>query len=107
MPKLTKKDTRTTVNWRHSGVFLFNFDHNLFLASCSTVSYVNFELVSAYSRPLLSATIAPNLKPWVLKKIFSLEMIKNDICLGGASKQNAFFHKMCPKKMHPCPQCLE
>ena len=38
----------------------------------------------AYSRPLLSTTITPNLVPWVLKKIFSLEMDKNDIYLGGA-----------------------
>ena len=30
--------------------------------------------VRAYSRPLLGATIAPNLVPWVLKKIFSLEI---------------------------------
>ena len=67
-PKLTKKDTRTIFNSCCSGVFLFNFDHILFLASCSTVSYVNFELVRAYSNPLLSATIAPNLMPWVLKK---------------------------------------
>ena len=28
-----------------------------------------------------------------LKKIFSLEMLKNDICLGDTSKQNAFFSK--------------
>ena len=45
----------------------------------------------AYSTHLLGATIAPNLVSWVLKKIFSLDMVKNDICLGGASKQNAYF----------------
>ena len=27
-------------------------------------------------------------------------MVRNDFCLGGASKQNALFQKMCPKK---CP----
>ena len=29
--------------------------------------------------------------PWVLRKVFSLEMVKNDICLADASKQNALF----------------
>ena len=52
----------------------------------------------AYSGPSLGATIAPNLVPWVLKKIFSLEMGKNNIYLGGAREQNAFFQKFCPKK---------
>ena len=33
----------------------------------------------AYSRILLGATIAPNLVPWVLRKIFSLEMTKNEL----------------------------
>ena len=50
----------------------------------------------AYSRPLLGATIAPNLVPWVLKKIFSFEMVKNDIHLDGASKQNALISKNMP-----------
>ena len=27
-------------------------------------------------------------------------MVKNDICLGGASKQNAFFEKSAPKNAH-------
>ena len=44
----------------------------------------------AYSRSLFGATFTPNLAPWVLKKIFSLEMVKNNFCLGGASKQNVF-----------------
>ena len=57
----------------------------------------------AYSRPLLGATIATNLVLWVLRKIFSLEMVKNDICLGGASKQNAFFSKNVPQKIAPMP----
>ena len=60
-----------------------------------------------YSRPLLGATRAPNLLPWVFKKVFSLEMIKNGICLGGASKQNAFFSKMVSQKRYTCPQCLK
>ena len=60
-----------------------------------------------YSKPLLDAIITLNLVPLFLKKIFSLEMVKNDICLGGASKQNApFLKKFAPppqKKMYPCP----
>ena len=40
----------------------------------------------AYSRPLLGATVAPNLVPRVFSKIFSLEMVKNNICLEGANK---------------------
>ena len=43
----------------------------------------------AYSRLLLGETIAPNLVPSDLKKTFSFEMVKNDIYLGGTSKQNA------------------
>ena len=57
----------------------------------------------AYSRHLLGATIAPNLVPWVLKKILSLEMGKNDIYLGGASKQNALLQKIYPKKCTHAP----
>ena len=30
-------------------------------------------------RPLVGATIAPNLVPWVSEKIFSLDMVENDI----------------------------
>ena len=49
----------------------------------------------------------PNLVPWVLTKIFSSEMVKNDICLGVQANQMPFFQKMFPQKTHPCPQCLE
>ena len=48
------------------------------------VAYCNLD--RAYSKPLLGATITPSLVPCVWKKIFSLEMVKNYICLGGASK---------------------
>ena len=61
----------------------------------------------AYSIHLLGATIEPNLVPWVLKKIFSLEMVKNGICLGGASKQNALFSEKLASETYPCPHCLE
>ena len=54
--------------------------------------FVLDQIVSrAYSRPLLVAIIAPTPVPLFLKKIFSLEIVKNDICLGDASKQNALF----------------
>ena len=49
-----------------------------------------------YSRSLLSATIAPNLVPSDLKKLFPFEMVKNDIYLGGASKQNALSSESVP-----------
>ena len=34
-------------------------------------------------------------------------MVKNDICLGDASKQNALFSENVPQKTHPCPHFLE
>ena len=49
-----------------------------------------------YSRPLLGATIALNLVSWVLKKIFSSEMDKNDIYLVNASKQSTPFSENLP-----------
>lgn len=60
----------------------------------------------AYSRPLM---VAPNLLPGVLKKLFSLEMVKNKTYLWDTSKQNELFlsNSVPEKKMHPCPQCLE
>ena len=57
----------------------------------------------AYSKPLSGATIAPNLVLWVLRKIFSLEMVKNDTCLGGASKKNVLFSENVPPKIAPIP----
>ena len=61
----------------------------------------------AYYRLFLGATVAHSLVPQVLKKIFSLEIVKNDICVVGASKQNALFFKTFTQKEHPCPQCLQ
>ena len=61
----------------------------------------NCYTVRAYSRPLLGVIITPNLMPRFLKKLFSLEMVKNDICLGGTSKQNvSFLKKFAPKNAH-------
>ena len=69
-------------------------------AECRWV-YLNFYLYCVYRvffRPLLGATIALNLVPWVLKKELSLEMDKNNIYLEWASKQNAlFFRKLALK----------
>ena len=48
-------------------------------------------------RSLLGGFITPNPLGWVLKKIFSFGMIKNDIYAGVANKQNAPFYKLCPK----------
>ena len=49
-----------------------------FVKHCSYTT--NFRV---YSRPFLGETIAPNLMPQILKKIFLLEIVRNDICLGG------------------------
>ena len=51
-----------------------------------------------YSRPLLGAISASNLVHWFWKKIILLETVKNDICLGGGSKQIALFWKKTPPK---------
>ena len=53
----------------------------------------------ACSRPSFGTTNALNLVPWVLEKMFSLEMVKNDISLAGAGKLNAIFLKRCVKPM--------
>ena len=52
---------------------------------------------------MLGAIIAHNVVPCFLKRIFSLEMVKNDICLGGSSKQNATFLKKIAAKNAPMP----
>ena len=51
----------------------------------------------------MGAIIALNLVPWVLKKIYSAEIDKNGTYLKGASKQNALFQKICPKKCTHSP----
>ena len=57
-------------------------------------------LVQSQSRTyaLLGSIIASNLVPWVLEKIFLLEIVKIGICLGGASKQMPLFQKNVPPK---------
>ena len=47
----------------------------------------------SYLRHFLDATLTFNLRLWNLKKIFSLQMVRSDICLGSSSKQNALFSK--------------
>ena len=54
----------------------------------------------AYSRISLDAIITTNLVPWVLEKIFSLEIDENDICLGGYKQAYALFSKKCAPKKH-------
>ena len=54
---------------------------------------------TAYSKTLLGVTIAHNVAPWVLAKVFSLEVAKNDICSGAASKQNVVFSEKVLQKM--------
>ena len=57
-----------------------------------------------FSRPLLGAISASYLVHWFWKKIILLEMVKNDICLGGGSKQIAlFWKKKLARKTHPFP----
>ena len=38
-----------------------------------------------------------------LKKIFMLEMVKNGVCFGSVSKQNALFSKKCAQNNAPMP----
>ena len=70
-----------------------------------TIEFIKkYKLVRAHFKPLLGATIAPNLVPWIFKKIFSLEMAKNDIYFGGVSQENdLFFDKCAPKKCTHAP----
>ena len=73
---------KSTVLRSNNGVF--DSTILVLLFRCQLVS--NKEKIGTHSRPLLGATIAPSIVPWVLKKKISLEMVKNDICLGGTSK---------------------
>ena len=43
--------------------------------------------IRTYSRPLLGVTLATNLLPWVLKKIFLFEMMKNGVYLGSVTRK--------------------
>ena len=53
--------------------------------------FCHSSIIRDYSVPLLGATIASNLVPWVLKRKSFVRNGQNDICFGGASKQNALF----------------
>ena len=53
--------------------------------------------IGMYSSPLLVVT-----EIWK-KKNFSLEMVKNDICLGRSKKQNVPFLKKCDPINAQCP----
>ena len=65
----------------------------LFLTSGNSTCFVIGLFQKKRLCQTLGATIALNLVPLVLKKIFLLEIVKNGICLGGASKKNALFSK--------------
>ena len=77
-------------------VFSFSskFDPDIILTGCGSLALSGLEYLKgaysyvngAYSRPSLGATTAPNLVPWVLEIIISLEMVKCVVCLGGTSK---------------------
>ena len=58
----------------------------------------------AYSRPLLVTIIAPTPVPLFLKKIFSLEIVKNDICLGVQANKMPFFKNNISPKNAPMPR---
>ena len=49
--------------------------------------------VRVYSINFWGVIIARNLLPWDLEKIYSLEIVENDFCLGVASKKMPFFQK--------------
>ena len=116
-PRPYKKKTYLT----KKGVYTAKGEGTIYMAFFSFISVVQildlcwkksheYSLLSLLSPPglpipmtLLSATIALNLSHRVLKNIFSLEMVKNAICLRGASKQNALFQRMCPPKNVPMP----
>ena len=95
---LTKKDTNNVV--LVSLLLTLNTFHILFW--CFHYYRLARRIHRIYSKPLLGATITPNLVPWVSRKIFSLEIL-SDICLGRASKQNNLFSENVPPKNAPMP----
>ena len=54
---------------------IFFVEHYSF-ALKSHICLIVHTLRRPYSRPLLGATIEPNLVPWILKNVYSLEMVK-------------------------------
>ena len=94
-----KKTQQIFIFYTKKESFQFIIAENKCNSKKSKFSLLHGIYFRAYSKPLSGATIAPNLVSWVLRKIFSLEMVKNNMCFGGASKQNAlFFWKYAPKK---------
>ena len=47
--------------------------------------------------------MAPNLVPCVFEKMFLLEIVENNISLGGAINQMPFFQVNVPQKSAPMP----
>ena len=75
---------------------------SLLIPSLSAHFLENLEKNSAYYRPLSGATIASSLVPWVLKNIFSLKMVKNNMCLGIEANKTTFFSKTASKERRTC-----
>ena len=46
-------------------------------------------------------------RPEFWEKIFHQEWLKMTFVQGVQANKMPFFQKICPKKSHPCPQCLE
>ena len=95
---------RNFENALHLGIFFllstvsFESNDNIKFAVLKTRLCVEW----TYSKPLLVVTIVYNLVSWVLKKIFSLKMVKHLACFGGLSKREVLsFSKsfpQCPKQ---------
>ena len=54
-----------------------------FFYKIHTVSVEGIASIMNYSRHLLDVLIVPDSVPKVLKKGYSLQMVKNDFCYGG------------------------
>ena len=76
-----------------SEIYLFYLNLNL-----------HSELDGSYSRPLLGATIAPNLLLRVLRKMFSLEMVEKASVLGVQVEKMPLFSEYFPPNAQnkPC-----
>ena len=67
-----------------------------------SLSYPSKHLM-AYSRPLLGVTIPPNLVFWVLRKIFSLEIVKKWHLFRGCKQTKCPFSEEVPPKNASMP----
>ena len=59
---------------------------------CKNISFKNsLKVYQGLFKTFAGSNFRTQLAPWVSEKIFSLEMVKNNFCLGGTSKQNYLF----------------